>query len=121
MGDRSSIYIKSDDNLDQWLHLYGHWSGDSNTKAVAEVLRKTDRIGDMAYLTAQIFYEFSVYLGSYTGSLGFGIDICNTTPAEWFDDNPPVIVNADTGDVEWRNENYTRTEFVNLIIGETNG
>jgi len=63
------------------------------------------------YLTAQLFYQFAVIQGGYTGDLGFGIgsvDYINTT-----DDNPPIVINADTGEVAYRGEHHTKDEFVN--------
>ena len=56
------------------------------------------RIGDPSYLTAQLFYRFS-QLGGYEGKLGFGIDAYDDH-GEGLDDNPPVYVDADSGD--WR-------------------
>ena len=71
MGDRSSIYIASK-HFPHPVALYGHWSGQDNLVAVANVLARTDRVGDPNYLTAQVFYEFAVSNG-YTGNLSFGI------------------------------------------------
>jgi hypothetical protein len=97
MGDRASIYITSE-QFEKPIHLYGHWSGEDNIKAVEEVLTHTDRVGDPSYLTAQIFHKFAE-LGNYTGNLGFGISVA--TDIDYADDNPPVIVNADTGAIEY--------------------
>ena len=113
MGDRSSIYITSKSTTG-YLHLYGHWSGEDNARAVATVLRDTDRVGDPYYLTAQVFYEFSVIEGGYTGSLGFGIGSVNVI-TDNTDDNDLILLNADTGEVEYRGERYTKAEFVNGI------
>jgi hypothetical protein len=98
MGNRASIYITSE-QFEKPIHLYGHWSGDDNIKAVEEVLTHTDRVGDPMYLTAQIFYKFAE-LGHYTGTLGFGIGVAKDL-SDLFDDNPAVVVNADTGSIEY--------------------
>jgi hypothetical protein len=97
MGDRASIYITSK-QFENPIKLYGHYSGEDNIRAVEEVLTHTDRVGDPAYLTAQLFYKFAE-LGNYTGDLGFGISVASDI--DYFDDNPPVIVNADTGKIEY--------------------
>jgi hypothetical protein len=97
MGDRASIYITSE-QFEKPIHLYGHWSGEDNIRAVEEVLTHTDRVGDPSYLTAQIFHKFAE-LGNYTGNLGFGISVASDI--DYSDDNPPVIVNADTGRIEY--------------------
>jgi hypothetical protein len=99
MGNRASIYITSE-QFEKPIHLYGHYSGEDNIKAVEEVLTHTDRVGDPMYLTAQIFYKFAIDLGSYTGNLGFGIGVA-TDLSDRVDDNPCVIVNADTGSIEY--------------------
>ena len=98
MGDRASIYITSE-QFEKPIHLYGHYSGEDNIKAVEEVLTHTDRVGDPMYLTAQIFYKFAE-LGNYTGNLGFGIGVAKDL-SDLFDDNPAVVVNADTGSIEY--------------------
>jgi hypothetical protein len=73
MGNRAFIQIESK-YLETPIILYGHWSGDDNITAVRNVLERTNRVGNPSYLAAQIFYEFAITLGSYTGELGFGID-----------------------------------------------
>lgn len=98
MGDRASIYITSE-QFEKPIRLYGHYSGEDNIKAVEEVLTHTDRVGDPAYLTAQLFHKFAIELGNYSGYLGFGISVASDI--DYFDDNPPVIVNADTGKIEY--------------------
>jgi len=109
MGDRSSIYITSE-VLASPIHLYGHWAGSDNLVTVANVLNKTDRVGDPMYLTAQLFYEFAVIQGGYTGSTGFGIG--SSTYTNYADDNEPIVVNADTGEVKYEDTTYTQAEFV---------
>lgn len=97
MGDRAYIEITSKFS-ESSLVIYGHWSGESNLEAVKNVLERTDRIGDASYLSAQIFYEFAIKLGSYDGDLGYGISAI--TPDDgYYDwaDNPVVYVNADNG------------------------
>lgn len=107
MGNRSFIQVDSAKNGS--VILYGHWSGTDNLTAVRNVLARTDRIGDANYLTAQLFYEFAVVLGQYDGSLSFGIEAGHLTGDEW-ENEPSVIVNADTGAYSVEGEYYT--EFV---------
>lgn len=100
MGDRAYIQINSE-SFPEPVILYGHWAGEDNLEAVKNVLRQTSRIGDAPYLTAQIFYEFAVKLGAYGGDTGFGIWTGELTSDRW-EDSPAVIVNADTGEYEYR-------------------
>jgi hypothetical protein len=93
MGNRAVITVKSTEGE---ISLYGHWSGDDNLRAVENVLKRTDRIGDPSYLTAQLFYEYAVNLGGYDGQLSFGI-FSGVVDSYWMD-APTVIVNADTGE-----------------------
>lgn len=93
MGNRAVITVVGQDSE---ISLYGHWSGDNNLKAVETVLSRTDRIGDPAFITAQLFYEFAINLGGYDGKLGFGI-MTGSMEQEWLD-VPTVIVNAMTGE-----------------------
>lgn len=93
MGDRSTITITSE-RFPAAITFYGHWSGGQNLEAVRNVMSRTSRIGDESFLSAQIFAEFTK-LGGYDGELGFGIFALYYD--EW--ENPPVIVNADTGAV----------------------
>lgn len=108
MGDRSLIVVKAE-AFKVPIAFYGHWSGEDNLEAVRNVLLTTDRIGDVSYLTAQLFHEFSVKLGQYDGKLSFGIDTFDSGD-DTFMDNPTVIVNADTGEYEVNGE--VHTEFV---------
>lgn len=95
MGNRAYIQIESQ-RLERPVLLYGHWSGTDNVQAVRNVLGSpTARIGDAQYLTAGLFWEFAK-LGSYDGSLGFGIDVGDLTDSFWVD-SPSVFVNADSG------------------------
>lgn len=107
MGNRAYIQVDSH-RFHTPIIFYGHWSGEDNLTAVKNVLEKTARIGDPSYLTAQLFYEFS-RLGSYDGSLGFGIESGHLTGGEW-GDVPSVLVNADTG--EYAIDGQVFTEFV---------
>ena len=109
MGDRATIHITSE-QFSSAVELYGHWSGTDNAKAVANVLERTGRIGDPSYLTAQLFYEYAK-LGNYDGELSFGIRAINAEPDDSGDDNPVVVVNADTGSVEYDGETYTAEQF----------
>jgi hypothetical protein len=97
MGDRSAILITNNHNEDA-IVLYGHWSGTDNLTAVKNVLGRTGRIGDSAYLSAELFHEFANTLGGYDGSLSFGIMATSSGYNNDFNDNPLVIVNADTGE-----------------------
>jgi hypothetical protein len=97
MGNRSSIIITSE-QFPTPIYLYGHWSGDDNIRAVRNVMERTTRVGDPNYLTAQLFYEFAINLGKYEGDLSFGIGTYPTDTTDW-DDNLPIYVNADTGEV----------------------
>ncbi len=108
MGNRAYIQVDSH-RFHTPIIFYGHWSGEDNLTAVKNVLEKTARIGDPSYLTAQIFYEFS-RLGSYDGSLGFGIESGHLTGEDWWSDVPSVLVNADTG--EYAIDGQVFTEFV---------
>ena len=107
MGNRSFIEVDSR-AFAAPIILYGHWSGEDNLTAVKTVLEKTARVGDASYLTAQIFYEFA-RLGSYDGSLSFGIESGYLTGKEW-SDCPSVAVNADTG--EYSIDGVVYTDFV---------
>jgi hypothetical protein len=109
MGDRATIHITSE-QFDTAIELYGHWSGTDNAKAVGNVLDRTGRIGDPSYLTAQLFYEYAK-LGDYNGELSFGIRAIKAEPSDTTDDNPIVVVNADTGSVEYDGETYTAEQF----------
>jgi hypothetical protein len=108
MGDRSLIVINSK-NFKAPITLYGHWSGGDNLVAVRNVLARTDRIGDVNYLTAQIFYEFAVALGGYEGKLSFGIDAYGYEEGSAWVDNDTITVNADNGEYEYQGE--VNTEF----------
>jgi hypothetical protein len=100
MGNRSNIVIReTKTQTDNFLILYSHWGGDDNIRAVENVIRKTDRIGDSAYLAAQIFYEFT-QLGNYDGGLGYGLWVGDFSSVDETD-NPAVIVDADTGAITY--------------------
>lgn len=105
MGNRAVITVKSTEGD---ISLYGHWSGDDNLAAVRNVLARTDRIGDPAYLTAQLFHEYATVLGSYEGGTGFGI-ISGSLESDWLD-NPTVIVDAETGEY-WQEGGEINKEF----------
>jgi hypothetical protein len=109
MGDRSIITITTGaSNLDT-VSLYGHYAGSTNLEAVKAVLARPDaRIGDIAYLTAQLFHQFATVMGNYDGGLGYGI-FAGYEADEWLD-NPTVIVNADTGEYCLEGEE-TQAEF----------
>lgn len=107
MGNRSYIQVDTNNGTDSVL-LYGHWSGEDNLTAIRNVLARTDRLGDVSYLTAQIFYEFAVALGGYDGNLSFGIQAGKLNGDEW-ENSPSVRVNADTG-VYWVDDEE-HTEF----------
>jgi hypothetical protein len=98
MGNRSNIVIRETaTQTDNFVILYSHWGGDDNLTAVESVLKRTDRVGDSAYLSAQIFYEFTK-LGNYDGGLGYGLWVGGWESVDETD-NPAVIVDADTGKI----------------------
>jgi hypothetical protein len=107
MGNRSNIVIRETaSQKDNFVILYGHWAGDDNLTAVETVLKRTDRIGDSTYLTAQIFHEFITQSGRDYDGLGFGLWVGDMESIDE-DDNPAVIVDADTGAITYRGETYT--------------
>jgi hypothetical protein len=110
MGDRASVFITSE-SMPNPIELYGQWAGLDGVRAIANVLERTGRIGDHSYLTAQVFYEFAIILGDYTGNLGYGIRSSSNTENGW-NDNPDITLNADTGSVWYKGKIYTRTEFI---------
>lgn len=105
MGDRSIITVVGRDST---VSLYGHWAGTTNLEAVRNVLARTERIGDPAYLTAQLFHEFAVVLGGYNGGLDYGI-FAGDDDGMWLD-NKTVIVDAETGEYCFEGEE-SMTEF----------
>jgi hypothetical protein len=111
MGNRSLIIIRGEAFGDNEIRLYGHWSGEDNIEAVKSVILRTDRIGDASYLTAQLFHEFS-QLGGYEGGLGYGIYIAQKWDDEGWIDADSVIVNADTGDYQYKGVTVIRGKKV---------
>ena len=98
MGNRSNIVIReTETQSDNFLILYSHWGGDDNLTAVESVLKRTNRIGDSSYLSAQIFFELTK-LGDYNGDTGYGISVGGWESVDETD-NPAVIVDADTGTI----------------------
>jgi hypothetical protein len=104
MGDRSLIVMR-DNSSDLEIVMYGHWSGDDNLTAVRNILSKTSRVGD-CYLVAEVFHEFSVVLGGYSGlDFGsFGIFAAQKGFDEGWIDAPTIYVNVDTGEYEYEGE-----------------
>jgi hypothetical protein len=111
MGNRAYIQVDSQ-SFQTPIIFYGHWSGEDNLTAVKNVLARTARIGDPSYLTAELFYGFAIELGSYDGSLSFGIESGHLTGSEW-GDVPSVLVNADTG--EYSIDGVVFSEFVSPV------
>jgi hypothetical protein len=109
VGDRSQIIVNAKE-FKTPVTFYGHWSGEDNITAVRNVLARTGRIGDVSYLTAQIFYEFAK-LGEYDGELSFGIDAFGSDPEPSYwsfsNNNPTVYVDADTGTYTYKGKTYT--------------
>lgn len=103
MGDRSHIVIR-DSNPAHTITLYGHWAGTTNIDAVRSVMSRTKRLGDISYLTAELFYEFAVVEGKYTG-VGFGSYgmWAGDDDGAWAD-NPSVYVNAEDGTFDYEGE-----------------
>lgn len=100
MGNRSHIVIRTSNPADT-ITLYGHWAGTTNIDAVRSVMSRTTRASDISYLTAELFYEFAVVEGRYTGVGygGYGMWAGDDTGA-WAD-NPSVYVNAEDGTFEY--------------------
>lgn len=108
MGDRSVIVITTEASYLDTITLYGHNSGGDNLLAVQQVLGRYEaRVGDISYLTSQLFYEFAVALGGYTGGLGYGIFAGNAEESG-DSNNPPVIVDADTGNYTYDGKTFDR-------------
>lgn len=110
MGNRAVIAIQQDEtDENNFVLLYGHHSGGDNLNAVLETMKRTSRIGDPAYLTAQIFYEFARF-GDYNGELGFGI---YTGGREAIDetDNPAVFVNPYNGVITYQGRTLDTLNF----------
>jgi hypothetical protein len=106
MGNRSNIVIRETaTQTENLVILYGHWAGDDNLTAVESVLKRTNRIGDATYLTAQVFHEFITQSGRDYDGLGFGIWVGDLQSIDE-DDNPAVILDADTGAVTYRGQTY---------------
>jgi hypothetical protein len=95
--------------------LYGHWSGEDNLTAVQSVMERTTRIGDTAYLVAQLFWEFA-RLGNYDGELSFGITAGHIGDEAWTD-SPTVYVEADTGAYRCDGVTYNDETYPNPIHG----
>jgi len=104
MGNRAWIEVSAE-QFETPVSFYGHWSGEDNLTAVVKTLESSTRIGDVSYLTAQIFYHYT-QLGGYTGDTGFGIYV---GVAPTVDDVYTVYVNADTG--EYTYQCVTHREF----------
>lgn len=92
--------------------FYGHWSGEDNVEAVRNVLGRTTRIGDVSYLTAQLFFEFAK-LGGYDGESSFGIDTFGAEGVDVLMDNATIFVDADTG--AYTLNGIVNTEFATKI------
>lgn len=105
MGNRGNIVIReTKTQTDNFLILYSHWYGEENFAAARNVVMRTDRIGDSAYLSAQLFYEFA-RLGNYEGNLGFGLWVGDFSSVDETD-NPAVIIDADTGDITYKGDTW---------------
>lgn len=115
MGNRAVIAIQQDEtDENNFVLLYGHYSGGDNLNAVLQTMKRTNRIGDPAYLTAQIFYEFARF-GDYNGELGFGI---YTGGREAIDetDNPAVFVNPYNGVITYQGETLNNNHSAAQIL-----
>jgi hypothetical protein len=107
MGNRSLIIIRSSEfPAKTEIRLYGHWAGEDNFHAVEKVLSRTNRIGDPAYLIAQLFHEFATERGAYSGELGYGISVAEIGSDEGWIDSPTVYLNADFGYYDYEGETY---------------
>ena len=105
MGNRSYIQVSARD-FKTPVTFYSHWTGEENVEAVVNVLERSGRIGDVSYLTAQIFFEFAK-LGQYDGETGFGIDTFGVDP-DVMGDVDSVYVDADTGAYTWGGIEHTQ-------------
>ena len=115
MGNRAVIAIQQDEeDNNKFILLYGHHSGGDNLNAVLNTLRRTDRIGDPAYLTAQIFYEFARF-GDYSGELGFGIYAGSREQIDETD-NPAVFVNPYDGVITYQGETLDNNKNAAQIL-----
>lgn len=100
MGDRASIIIKSKEQ-ERSIQLYGHWAGTTNLEAVEIFLNSHPRLGDAGYFAAGLFKAFTE-LNDWDGNLNFGIHVVPEGQSLYmgWEDNPTVIVDADTGTYE---------------------
>ena len=115
MGDRSHIVIRNSNPADT-ITLYGHWAGTTNIDAVRSVMSRTKRLGDISYLTAELFYEFAVVEGKYTG-VGFGSYgmWAGGDDGTWAD-QPSVYVNADDGTFDYEGETEVGEEEEDEVL-----
>jgi hypothetical protein len=110
MGDRATIIVTTGSPYNTPVTLYGQYAGTTNLEAVRNVLARPEaRIGDFAFLTAQLFHEFAVKLGNYDGGTGYGIS-AGVDEVIWVD-NPVVTVNSDNGEYCLEGEE-SQTEFI---------
>lgn len=106
MGNRITVVLQ--DAYNNATSVYAHWLGDSAYDTVKTVLATTDRIGDDAYLSAQIIH--ALMAEGYDIKAGTGIGIESGTRDPLWDDNDPMFVRTTTGeyrigDGEWVNAN----------------
>jgi hypothetical protein len=112
MGNRSLIVVENNTD-DTQITIYGHWSGTENLTAVRNVLSTTGRVGD-CYLVAELFYEFAVALGGFSGvGYGsFGIWAGKRGDDEGWTDAPTIYVNQDTGEYRYEDEVVTLDQLL---------
>ncbi len=106
MGNRITITLQ--DAYNNATSVYAHWLGDDAYDIVKSVLETTDRIGDDAYLSAQIVHALMAQGFSEADGTGIGIEAGTRDPL--WDDNEPMFVRTTTGeyrigDGEWVNPN----------------
>ena len=95
MGNRVTVSISNSRSYGEApVNVYAHWLGEDVYPIVHDLLRTTSRVGDHAYLTAQIIHAIISSNPNYDGT-GFGV-FAGPFDSSW-DDNKPMFVDTDTG------------------------
>ena len=118
MGDRGNVCILEyprEDQEQQAVYLYTHWSGEDLPRTVQLALKRKQRWDDNAYLARIIFCE--MIKGCEGDEAGFGIStgICdNEHPIVVVDPNKQVIGFADEGEPTKPYISWPFQEFIKL-------